>query len=175
MHCGGNFSDNPQEYVGGDVGVVDNCDPDKWPKVEIEDICKDFGYTSVSRLWYKMPGENQEGRMFHLIMDDDDTMFMTDLVRGHAEVHVYVGHPVHDPILINGSAGRPMDLVVEPEDTKPLVVGEPEGYYSSEPTYDGYYGQGYFYSDGDDGGNDWVCNQNFYDGGSDGGNDWDGN
>lgn len=111
--------------------------------------------------------ENQEGRLFHLIMDDDDAMFMTDLVRGHGEVHVYVGHPVHDSILINGSEGQPMDLVVEPEDTKPLVVSEPEGYYSSEPAYDGYYNvQGYFCSDGDDydgvgGGNDWDCNQNF--------------
>ena len=36
--------------VGGEVDVVDNCDPDKWSKVEIEGICRDFGYTSVSRL-----------------------------------------------------------------------------------------------------------------------------
>ena len=51
--------------VGGEVDVVDNCDPDKWSKVDIEDICRDFGYTSVSRLWYIMPGMNQERANFH--------------------------------------------------------------------------------------------------------------
>ena len=68
---------------------------------EIEIICKDFGYTSMSRLWYKMLGDD-EGGMFHLINDDHDAMFMTDLVRGHGLIHVYVKHPVYDPILING-------------------------------------------------------------------------
>ena len=42
----------------GDVGIVDGCDPDKWSKVEIESICKEFGYTCVSRLWYTIPGED---------------------------------------------------------------------------------------------------------------------
>ena len=50
MHHGGYFNENPKEYVGGDVRVVDDCDPNKWSKVKIEVICKDFGYTSVSRL-----------------------------------------------------------------------------------------------------------------------------
>ena len=50
------------------MGVVDDCDPNKWSKVEIEAICKEFGYTSMNRLWYKI-GDN-EGRMFHLIDDD---------------------------------------------------------------------------------------------------------
>ena len=56
VHHGGYFNENPKEYVGGDVEVVDDCDPNKWSKVEIESICKDFGNTFVSRLWYKMPG-----------------------------------------------------------------------------------------------------------------------
>ena len=50
VHHGGYFTKNPKTYVGGKVNVVDNCDPDKWSKVEIEGICRDFGYTSVSRL-----------------------------------------------------------------------------------------------------------------------------
>ena len=29
---------DPQVYVGGTVDIVDNCDPDKWSKVEIESI-----------------------------------------------------------------------------------------------------------------------------------------
>ena len=46
--------------MGGAVDVVDNYDPNRWSKVEIESICRDFGYTSVSKLWYKMPGMDQE-------------------------------------------------------------------------------------------------------------------
>ena len=68
---------------GGDVGIVDGCDPDKWSKVETESICKEFGYTCMSTLWYTIPREDdQEGRMFHLIKDDKDAMFMTTLVGG---------------------------------------------------------------------------------------------
>ena len=53
-----------KKYVGGEIDVVDNCDPDKWFKVEIEGICRDFGYTSVSTLWYKMPSMDQEMAAF---------------------------------------------------------------------------------------------------------------
>ena len=37
-------NENPKEYVDGDVGVVDDCNLDKWFKVEIEAIYEDFGY-----------------------------------------------------------------------------------------------------------------------------------
>nr|POE70114.1 hypothetical protein CFP56_23664 [Quercus suber] len=72
-----------------------------WSKVEIEGICRDFGYTSVSRLWYKMSSMNQERANFHLVVDDHDAMFMKNLVRGHEEIHVYVEHPVDDLILVD--------------------------------------------------------------------------
>ena len=36
------------------MGVVDDCDPNKWSKVEIEAICKEFGYTFVNRLWHNI-------------------------------------------------------------------------------------------------------------------------
>ena len=159
VHHGGYFNENPREYVGGDVGVVDDCDPNKWSKVEIESICKDFGYTFVSRLWHKMPGDKKEGRMFHLINDDHDAIFMTILVRNYGQIHVFVEHPVHEPILINGRNGVTLDLVVEP-----LDVSDPDGYTSSEPkpAYDGYYnGQGYFCS------NDSNDDDEFYDGDDD--------
>ena len=194
VHHGEHYSENPKEYVGGDVGVVDDCDPNKLYKVEIESICKDFGFTSISRLWYKMPGDKKEGRMFNLINDDHDEIFMTILVRSHGQIHVYVEHPVNKSILINGGNGVTLDLVVEPEDVEPLDVSDPDGYTSSEPkpAYDRYYnGQGYFCSsdsndddefyDGDD---DFHSHQYFYEGdrddrdGRDGGvNDeggWDG-
>ena len=98
MHHGGYFTENPKTYVGGEVDVVDNCDPNKWSKVEIEGICRDFRYTSVSRLWYTMPGMGQErANSIWLLM----IMYMTELVKGHEEIHVYVEHPIDDPILID--------------------------------------------------------------------------
>ena len=87
--------------VGGEVDVVDNCDPDKWSKVEIEGICRDFGYTSVSRLWYTMLGMNQDRANFHLVVNDDDDMYMMELVMGYEEIHVYVEHPIDDPLLVD--------------------------------------------------------------------------
>ncbi|KAK9986881.1 hypothetical protein SO802_031832 [Lithocarpus litseifolius] len=101
VHHGGHFTENGRKYVGGAVDIVDNCDPDRWTKVEIESICRDFGYTSVSRLWYKMPGVDQELADFHLIVDDSDAMYLTELVRGHQDIHVYVEHPIHDLILVD--------------------------------------------------------------------------
>nr|POE64329.1 hypothetical protein CFP56_49869 [Quercus suber] len=101
VHYGEYFSDNPRKYVGGKVDVVDNCDPDRWSKIEIEGICREFGYTSVSRIWYKMPGSDLERANFHLIVNDDDAMFMTDLVIGHEEIHVFLEHHVDNPILVD--------------------------------------------------------------------------
>ena len=80
VHHGDHFTENGRKYVGGAV---------------------DFGYTSVSKLWYKMPGVDQELADFHLIVDDSDVMYLIELVRGHHDIHVYVEHPIHDSILVN--------------------------------------------------------------------------
>ena len=101
VHHGSHFAENGQKYVGGAVDVVDNYDPKRWSKIEIESICKDFGYTSVNRLWYKMPGVDQELADFHLIVDDSDATYLTELVKGHEDIHVYVEYPIHDPILVD--------------------------------------------------------------------------
>ena len=45
VHHGRHFMWDPQVYVGGTVDIVDNYDPNKWSKVEIESICREFGYT----------------------------------------------------------------------------------------------------------------------------------
>ena len=101
VHHGGHFTENGRKYERGAVDVVDNCDPDRWSKVEIESICRDFRYTSVSRLWYKMPGMDQELVDFHLIVDYSDAMYLKKLVRGHHDIHVYIEHPIHDFILVD--------------------------------------------------------------------------
>ena len=168
VHHGGYFDVNPQKYVGGEVGVVDNCDLDKWSKVEIESICKEFGYTHVSRLWYRIPEDNEEDEVFQLIKDDHNAMAMTKLVRSHGQIHVYVEHPVYEPILINGGNGVPVDIVVGPGHDDPFVVSDSESCSITELecSFDGYYnGHGYYASSGDnfeddddsDDGNDhWV-------------------
>ena len=101
VHHGSHFTENGRKYVGGAVDVVDNYDSNMWSKVEIESICRDFGYTSVSKLWYKMPGVDQELADFHLIVDDSDAMYLTELVRGHQDIHVYVEHLIHNHILVD--------------------------------------------------------------------------
>ena len=53
------------------------------------------------RIWYKMPGSDLERANFHLIVDDDDAMFMTNLVIGHEEIHVFLEHSVDNPILVD--------------------------------------------------------------------------
>lgn len=59
---------------------------------------------------YKMPRVNREGALFHLIVDDDDdAMFVTILVNGHKEIHVFVQHPVDEPILFN-EGGEEVEL-----------------------------------------------------------------
>ena len=90
VHHGRQFTENLEEYVGGEVGIIDNCDLDEWSKVEIEAIYRDFGYTAVSRLWCIKLGDNEENRVFHLIKDDKDAMLMTESVRGYGHIHVYV-------------------------------------------------------------------------------------
>nr|POF00114.1 hypothetical protein CFP56_15968 [Quercus suber] len=175
VHHGGYFDVNPQKYVGGEVGIVDDCDPHKWSKVEIESICREFGYTHVSRLWYRSPEDNKEDGVFHLIKDDHNAMAMTKLVRGHGQIHVYVEHPVYEPILINDGNGVPVDIVVGPDHDDPFVVSDSKSCSSSEleRSCEGYYnGQGYYASSGD----------NFEDDDSNDGNDhwgeffanWDG-
>ena len=142
VHHGGHFTENGRKYVGGAVDIVDNCDPDRWSKVEIESICRDFGYTSISRLWYKMPGVDQELADFHLIVDDSDAMYLTKLVRGHEDIHVYVEYPIHDPILVDEGQDAG-------EGVQPLAL---------EQDFTGYY-------DNDDGSED--DGDDFYDSDSD--------
>ena len=99
--------------MGGTVDIVDNYDLDKWSKVEIESICREFGYIEVDKLWFKMPGMNPKQSNFHQVVDDDAAMFMTNLVKGYGEIHVFVEHLVH----------KPLELPVE--DFEPLVVRLP--------------------------------------------------
>ena len=73
---------------------------------------REFGYNSVSRIWYKMLGNDLKRANFHLIVDDDDALFMTDLVIGHEEIHVFLKHPVDNPILVD--EGRHVGADVQP-------------------------------------------------------------
>ena len=48
-----------------------------------------------------MPDSDLERANFHLIVNDDDAMFMTNLVIGHKEIHVFLEHHVDNPILMD--------------------------------------------------------------------------
>ena len=145
VHHGGYFTENPKTYVGGEVDVVNNYDPNKWSKVEIEGICRYFGYTFVSRLWYTMPSMDQKKANLHLVVDDYDAMYMTELVTGHEEIHVYVEHPINDPILVD--EGEDVS-----EGVQQLAMEQgPMGYYSDgsdDDDHDG--GEFYNFYDSDD-------------------------
>nr|POE89176.1 hypothetical protein CFP56_72571 [Quercus suber] len=129
VHHGGHFIENGRKYVRGAVDVVDNCDPNRWSKVEIESICRDLGYTFVIRLWYKMLGVDQELVDFHLIVDDSDAMYLTELVRGHQDIHVYVEHPIHDPILVDEGQDAVGSRRVDKE---PIIEHLPEVFHISD-------------------------------------------
>ena len=108
---------------------------------EIEGICRDFGYTPVSRLWYTMLGMDQERANFHLVVGDDDAMYMTKLVKGHEEIHMYVEHLIDNPILV--------DEEDVSEGVQPLAVEQGlMGYYSDDDDHDG--GEFYSFYDSDD-------------------------
>ena len=117
VHHGGHFMWDLQVYVGRTVDIVDNYDLDKWSKVEIESICREFGYIAVAKLWFKMTSVNPEQANFHEMVDDAAAVFMTNLVKGYREIHVFVEHLVHESLKL------PM------EDFEPLAARQP----SSEP------------------------------------------
>ena len=50
-----------------------------------------------------------------MVVDNYDVMFMTNLVRDHEEIHMFVEHPVDDPILVD-------EVENIGEDVQPLAV-----------------------------------------------------
>ena len=66
-----------------------------------------------------MPGVNLEQTHFHEVVDNDVAVFMTDLVKGYRDIHVFVEHLENEPV----------ELPVE--DLEPLAVRPP----SSEPEW----------------------------------------
>ncbi|KAF3970190.1 hypothetical protein CMV_006092 [Castanea mollissima] len=114
-------ADGDGDGDGGEVGVVDKCDPERWSKVEIEAICRDFGYTHVSRLWYKRLRDNG---VFELIKNDNDVVLMTELA------------DYDDPLFVSDSENFSSSEPDHPFD----------GYYNGK----GYYCSGSNFEDDDD-------------------------
>ena len=87
----------------------------------------------IYNVWYEPRKEN-----FHLVVNDDDAMYMTKLVKGHEEIHVYVEHPIDDHILVD--EGEDVS-----EDVQPLaMVQGPMGYYSDGSDDDDHDGSDFF-------------------------------
>ena len=68
-----------------------------------------------------MPGSDLERANFHLIVDDDDAMFMTNLVIGHEEIHVFLEHSVDNPILVD--EGEHVGVDVQPLAVEQNLLG----------------------------------------------------
>ena len=90
-----------------------------------------------------MPGMNQEMANFHLVVNnDDDDFYKIELVKGYEEIHVYVEHPIDDPLLVD--EGEYVSQGVQ------LLAVEqgPMGYYSdySDENDNDDHGMGEFYS-----------------------------
>ena len=93
----------------------------------------------------------------HQIVDDDAIMFMTDLVNGYKEIHVFVDHPVDE--LVEAKVGdiEPLD-VREPgaehvgpkvDNAQALDVLDPKVIVDDHVGYAGYY-EDEVYSDGNE-------------------------
>jgi len=144
-------------YVGGTIDQVDNCYLDRWSKVEIESICREFGYTTVSRLWIKMPGEISKHANLHQIVDDDAAMFMTDLVNVYEEIHVFVNHLIDEPVEAKVGDIEPLNVRdpsaehVGPkvDNAQALDVLDPKVIVDDHVGYAGYY-EDEVYSDGNE-------------------------
>ena len=86
---------------------------------------------------------------FHLVVDDHDAMYMTELVRGHKEIHVYVKQPIDDPILVD--KGEDVGEGVQPLAMEQDLIGYYDSDNSDDSEHDDHDG-GEFYSfyDSDD-------------------------
>ncbi|KAK9988999.1 hypothetical protein SO802_029238 [Lithocarpus litseifolius] len=59
-----------------------------------------------------MSGVNPEQSNFHQVVDDDAAMFMTNLVKGYGEIHVFVEHPVHEPLELPVEDAKTLEVFV---------------------------------------------------------------
>ena len=81
----------------------------------------------MDKIWFKMLGVNLEQANFHQLVDDDAIVFVTILVKGYREIHVFVEHPVDEPLKLPVEDFEPLtarQLGSEPEgvDAKALEV-----------------------------------------------------
>lgn len=95
VHHLGRFVENPVRYVEGVVNHVDDCDPDLWSKLEVEDIVESLGYPKYKMLWYRIPGLGLE-KGLRVIGTDKDSMHMVEVVKGHEQIEIYVEHVIDE-------------------------------------------------------------------------------
>ncbi|GMY16619.1 trans-cinnamate 4-monooxygenase [Fagus crenata] len=162
VYHGGNFVNNLRGYEGGIKSVFDNCDPEKWSKIEIDYMVRELGYALISRLWFRVPGISIEDGGLQQINSDHDAMLMTELVPGYGEIEVFVEHIVEEPIinsdfedvdddynvmLTTNSDDDSWDSVEDDEQPEVMSAGVLHSDYESEDLYSD--GQGLTESESD--------------------------
>ncbi|KAH7839200.1 hypothetical protein Vadar_001004 [Vaccinium darrowii] len=114
IHHGGHFLENPLRYIDGLVNHVDDCVPDLFSKLEVEDIVQRLGYNNLKMLWYRIPGLGLLNGL-RVIGNDNDALDMTRYVKGHNQIEVYVEHIIDEVQVVSHLALPPpqMDEVHE--------------------------------------------------------------
>ena len=81
---------NGKHYVGGKVQMIDNCDPDKWSKLEVDDVLEKLGI-DVSKLeyYYLNPGMRLDDGLLRLF-DSLLAVEMAEIGVQNEVVDVYV-------------------------------------------------------------------------------------
>ena len=75
------------------------------------------------------------------MVDDDAAMFMIDLVKGYGEIHIFVEHPVHEPLELPVEDFEPLvarlpSSELEGVDTKALEVVVNDSVLQSDHYYE---------------------------------------
>ena len=152
----------PSSLCGRTVNIVENYYPNKWSKVEIKSICRDFTYTTVDKLWFKMSGVNLEQAHFHEVVDDVVVVFIIDLVKRYGDIHVFVEHPMNEPVELPMEDLKP--LAIRPLGSEPKGVNEDVVYCvssDSELQSDHFYEYAEYEEDNDNENDDGEYRTNF--------------
>ena len=68
---------------------------------------------------------DQKRAHFPLVVNDDNAMSTTDLVKGYEEIHVYVEYSIDDPILVD--EGKDIGEDVQPLAVEQDLIGDYDG------------------------------------------------
>ena len=124
MFHGGQMSEDPTTYKGGQVDYIDYCSVDHISLIEIVAIVKEFGYSGYFKLWYKLPRTTMDTGFFELV-NDDEVMLMCTLLPKDRYVEIYAQNT--EPLSQSIPNINFDDVQVEFADDMQTITGQGEG------------------------------------------------